>query len=69
MSAGERKPFSAEEAEKIRDALSAPGDTLICPACGGTLSLGPPATGESSTAYWEVHCERCGRGQILQDLI
>jgi len=64
-----RQPFSAEEAEKIRDALSAPGETIPCPACGGELSLGPPLNGASSTAFWEIHCKSCGRGQILQDLI
>ncbi len=63
-----RKPFSAD-AEKIRDALSFPDGKLICPACGGELSLGPPADGASSTAYWEIHCKSCGRGQILQDLL
>jgi len=64
-----RKPFTAEEAEKIRDALAFPGDTMVCPACGGTLTLEQPADGASSTAFWDIHCESCGRGQILQDLL
>jgi hypothetical protein len=65
----QRKPFTRAEAEKIRDALAAPQETLVCPACGGELSLGPPADGASSTAYWEIHCKNCGRGQILQELL
>jgi hypothetical protein len=70
LSTGEgRKPFSAEEAEKIREALSVPSERIPCPACGGDLSLGPPADGASSTGYWEIHCPSCGRGQILQDLL
>ena len=64
-----RKPFTAEEAVKIRDQLAFPGDTMVCPACGGTLILEQPAEGVSSTAYWDIYCPACGRGQILQDLL
>jgi hypothetical protein len=63
------KPFSPHEAEKLRDLLAAPAETLPCPACGSALTLAPPADGVSSTGFWEIHCEHCGRGQILQDLV
>jgi hypothetical protein len=65
----EWKPFSRTEAEKIRDALTAPEETLVCPACGGALKLAPPPSGESSTAFWEIQCTACGRGGVLQDLL
>jgi ribosomal protein S27E len=63
------KPFSKDEAEKIREALTAPFESLSCPACGNDLTLAPPPDGQSSTAFWEIRCKHCGRGQILQDLL
>lgn len=64
-----KKSFTPEESAKIRDAIWAASEHLECPSCGGRLTINPPADGGSSTAFWEVRCDQCGRSQVMQDLL
>jgi len=42
---------------------------MVCPRCGGNLSLGQPAAaGGTVPPVWEVRCEQCRRSLFVSDL-
>lgn len=61
-------PFSPEETEAIRALLSDPKAKLLCPRCGGELTVAYPIAGHSIAPFWEVRCTPCRRSVIVTEL-
>ena len=61
--------FSAKEAARIQQLVVTAGAQLVCPRCGGRLSMGDPiAAGHSGAMVWEVSCPACRRSVMIRDL-
>lgn len=54
--------FSLKETAIIRKQVLTQGARLLCPRCGGTLTLG------NAGASWELRCEPCQRKLIVPRL-
>lgn len=61
--------FTRSEAVKIREMIATQGAALVCPRCGGELTMSLPlAGGGSVAAIWEVRCTPCCRSLMVRDL-
>ena len=66
--ANDEKRFTVEETVTIRDALQAPDAVLVCPRCGGALTVDYPVGTASMGHYWEVRCAGCGCVTVVSDV-
>ncbi len=61
--------FSVKEAARIQQLVVTENAQLVCPRCGGELSMGDPIAGGHSIAMvWEVGCPACRRSIMIRDL-
>ena len=61
--------FAHEAAEKIREMLLKPGTPVLCPKCGGDLSVsGPVSAGETIGPVYHVVCKPCRRHAAIRDV-
>lgn len=62
-------PYSPEEAGRLREAVRAGVEPLVCPRCGGRVTSGPPIAGGGTVgSFWLLRCDACQRGVTLSDL-
>jgi len=62
------KRFSLEETAAIRAALHAPNAAMVCPRCGGALTVEYPVGTASMGHYWEVRCSGCATATYVSDV-
>ncbi len=61
--------FLVKEAARIQQLVVTEDAELVCPRCGGELSMGDPIAGGHSIAMvWEVSCLACRRSIMIRDL-
>ncbi len=61
--------FSVKEAARIQQLVVTADAELVCPRCGGKLSMSDRiAAGHSVAPVWEIGCPACRRSVMIRDL-